>query len=95
MDIYFDRGTLKIFVDKRLGMIITRRKDSQTLQGVSTTMAKCVGKVTVRKGRESIIVKYPKVIITYQQIMGGVDRGYQHRLMGAGFEMHHFWKCLI
>ena len=72
-------------------MVITIRKDSKTLQVVSTTMTKYVGQVTRRKGRDSIIVKYPKEIITHQKHMGGVGCGYINGLMGAGLSnLEHF-----
>ena len=48
-------------------------------------MTKGVGKVTRSNGKESITVKSPNEIITYQQHMGGADRRDQHRLMRAGF----------
>ena len=72
-------------------MVITIRKDSKTLQVVSTTMTKYVGKFTRRKGRDSITVKYPKEIITHQKHMGGVGCGYINGLMGAGLSnLEHF-----
>ena len=79
--------------EKRLGVVITIWKDSKKLQVVSTTIINGVGEVTRRKGRYSTAVKNPKEIITYQQHMGGVYRGDQHRLIGAGFEtVAHFKK---
>ena len=72
-------------------MVLKIWKYSKTLQVVSTTMTKCVGQVTRRKVRESIIVKRPKDMIAYQQHMGGVDCGYQHRLMWEVFvNVSHF-----
>ena len=59
-------------VDKHLGMVTKIRKDSKTLQVFTNTMAKGVGKVTGREGRDSITVKPPNEIIIYQQHMGGV-----------------------
>ena len=85
MDKKCERGTFKILVDKRLGMVIKIWKDSKTLKVFSTTMTKGVGKVTRSNGKESITVKSPNEIITYQQHMGGADRRDQHRLMRAGF----------
>ena len=56
-------------------------------------MDKGVGKATSMKGRDSITVKSPKVIITYQQHMGGFYRGDQHRVMRVGFtNVAHFKK---
>ena len=48
-------------------------------------MTKGVGKVTRSKGGDSITVKNPKEIITYQQHMSVFYCGNQHRLIGAGF----------
>ena len=48
---YINIGTLKILVDKRLGMIIIISKDSNILQVSITTMNKGVGQVNIRKGR--------------------------------------------
>ena len=91
--IKYDRGTFKGLFNKIIGMFITRLKKN-TLQGVSTTMAKGVGQVTSRKVMDSIIVKYPKDNITYQQHMGGVYCGYQHSLMGEVFvNLSHLKTC--
>ena len=88
-----DRGTFKRMVDDRLGMVITRWKDSRTLQVVSTVMKKGIGEVTRRTGPNLITVTCPNDIIMYQQNMDGVDRGDQHRVMGAGFaNVAHFKK---
>ena len=66
-------------------------KDIKNLQVVSTIMTNGVGQVTRRKDRESITVKYPKEIISYQQHIGGGDCGYQHRVMGTGLaNVAHF-----
>ena len=66
-------------------MVIKIWKDSKTLQVVSTTMTKVVGRVTIRKGRDSTTVNFPKDIIKYQQHIGGVDIG-DH---GKGSQMYH------
>ena len=43
---------------------------------------------------DSITLKLPKYIIKYQQHMGGVDHGYQNRVMGSGFlNVAQFKKC--
>ena len=74
-------------------MVITIWKYSNTLQVVSTTITKGVGKVTSRKGRDSITVKCTKGIITYWHHMGRVDCGYYHRLILEGFSnVSHFKK---
>jgi hypothetical protein len=87
------RGTFKRLVDNRLGMVITRWKDNRALQVVSTIMAKGIGDVQRRVGRDKITVRCPNDIIQYQKHMGGVDRGDQHRVMGAGFaNVAHFKK---
>ena len=88
-----ERGIFKRLVDKRLGMVITRWKDSKVLQVISTTMKKGIGMVQRRVGRDKIDVRCPNDIIQYQKYMGGVDRGDQHRVMGAGFaNVAHFKK---
>ena len=49
--------------------------------------------VTRRVGAKIVTVKCPSDIVQYQQNMGGVDRGDQHRVMGAGFaNVAHFKK---
>ena len=68
-------------VGNRLGMVITRWQDSNTLQVVNATVTKGVGKFTRRKVRDSITVKYPKDNIMHQKHMGNVDSGNQNRLM--------------
>ena len=74
-------------------MVITIWKDINTLQVVSITMTKLVGRVARRKGGYSITVKCPKVVIKYQQHMGVVACGDQHILTGSGFaNVAHFKK---
>ena len=52
-----------------------------------------IGEVTRRQGASVTKVKYPNDAILYQQGMGGVDRGDQHRVVGAGFaNVAHFKK---
>ncbi len=79
--------------DKRLGMVITRWKDSKKLQAVRTVM-KHGTQVVQRRNRANIIdVKYPNEILLYQQNIGGVDCGDQHKMVGAGFSnVAHFKK---
>ena len=87
------RGSFVRLVDKRLGMVICRWKDSRILQTVSTIMLKGTEKIQRRKGSKIIEVIVPKDIKQYQNYMGGVDRGDQHRVMGAGFaNVAHFKK---
>ena len=88
-----ERGSFKRLVDKRLGMIITRWKDSKTLQTVSTVMCKGAQTIQRRNGATLINVTCPNDIVMYQTYMGGVDRGDQHRVVGAGFvNVAHFKK---
>ena len=82
----------KDWFEKRLGMVIKIWKDSNTLQVFSTKMNRGFGKVTRRNGRDSITVKYPKGVITYQKHMGGVDHQDHHRLMGTGLENSAHFK---
>ena len=52
-----------------------------------------IGEVSRRKGVTVNTVKYPNDVILYQKGMGGVDRGDQHRVVGAGFaNVSHFKK---
>ena len=95
-----ERGAHVRLVDKRLGMVITRWKDSKVLQTVSTVMEQGVSSVQRRTGASLIQVSCPNDIIKYQKYMGGVDRGDQHRVIGAGFSnVAHFkkWykKCFL
>ena len=62
-----DRGTFKILVYKRLGMVIKIWKESKILKVFSTTIT------TRNKGRDLITVNLPKYIIKYQQHMGRGD----------------------
>ena len=88
-----DRGTFARKVDPRLGMVITRWKDSKILQTVSTVMKSGVSEVSRRTGATVVKVRCPNDIILYQQYMDGVDRGDQHRVVGAGFaNVAHFKK---
>ena len=87
------RGDFKRLHDKRLGMVITRWKDSKKLQTVSTVMKSGTQVVQRRNGANIIDVTCPNDIVLYQQNMGGVDRGDQHRMIGAGFSnVAHFKK---
>ena len=72
-------------VDKLLGVVITIWKVIKTLQVVSNTVYKGVGQVNRSKGRQSIILKGPNNIITYQKHMGGVYHGDHRRLTSTGF----------
>ena len=88
-----DRGSYIRLVDKRLGMVITRWKDSKILQTVSTIMKPGIKTITRRVGSDLIDVRCPSDIVEYQHNMDGVDRGDQHRVMGAGFaNVAHFKK---
>ena len=88
-----ERGSFIRVVDKRLGMVITRWKDSKILQTISTTKKHGIGEVERQSGQEIIKVKCPNDVIQYQKGMGGVDRGDQHRTVGAGFaNVAHFKK---
>ena len=80
-------------MDKRLGMVITRWKDSRILQTVSTIMKPGIKTITRGVRSDLIDVRCPSDIVEYQNYMDGVDRGDQHRVMGAGFaNVAHFKK---
>ena len=88
-----ERGKFKRLVDKQLGMVITWWKDSKVVQTVSTIMEKGIGTVQRQTGPNKITVNCPNDIIRYVEGMGGVDRGDQVRLVGAGFSnVAHFKK---
>ena len=88
-----ERGSLVCVVDRRLGMVATRWVDSRTLQTVSTVMKSGIGVVQRRTGAKIIDVNCPNDIKMYQENMGGVDCGDQHRVIGAGFaNVSHFKK---
>ena len=87
-----ERGSYVRLVDKRLGMVITRWKNSRILQTVSTIMKPGIKTIGRRVGSE-IDVRCPSDVVEYQTYMDGVDRGDQHRVMGAGFaNVAHFKK---
>ena len=66
-----ERGHHKRLVDKRLGMVITRWRDSKNLQTVSIVMKSGSSNVEQRNGSKIIQVECPNDIILYQQNMGG------------------------
>ena len=68
------KGSCVRLVDKILGMVITRWKDSKILQIVSTVMKSGVGEVHRRSGRDIITFKCPYDVIENQNNMDGVDR---------------------
>ena len=93
MDKLCERGIFVRKVDSRLGMVMTRWKDSKILQIISTVMQPGIGEVRRRQGATVLRVKCPNDVIMYQNNMGGVDRGDQHRVVGAGFaNVAHFKK---
>ena len=80
-------------VDKRIGVVITRWKYSNTLQVFSNIMTKGVVQVTRKKGRDLITVKSSKDINSCQKLMGQFDPGDQHMLINLGFtNVAHFKK---
>ena len=79
----FDSEALKInkkaercsflrLVDRRLGMAITRWRDSKDLQTVSTVMVKGIGSVFRQVGKDKIEVRCPNDIIMYQETWEGL-----------------------
>ena len=87
------RGDYVRVVDPRLGMVAIQWKDSKIVQTVSTIMKKGETVIKRQVGSEAVDVKCPNDIVEYQENMDGVDRGDQHRLMGAGFaNVAHFKK---
>ena len=87
------RGSFVRLVDKRLGMVITRWKDSKIVQKVRSKITKGLTLVQRRTGSKVIDVIVPKDIEQYKIYMGGVDCRDQHQVMGAGFlNVAHFKK---
>ena len=72
-------------VDLRLGIFITRCKDSKILQTASTVMKSGVGEVNRRTSAKVITVPCPNDVILYQKCMDGVDRDDQHKVVVGGF----------
>ena len=70
----------------------TRWKDSRILQVVGTVMKKGIHEITRKTGVKLIDVTCPNDLMMYQQHIGGVDRGDQHRVMGAGFANVSYFK---
>ena len=80
-------------MDKKLGIVITRWKDSRILQTVSTIMKPGVKTIGRGFGLEILDMRCPRDIVGYQTYMDGVDRGGQHIVMGDCFaNMAHFKK---
>ena len=79
------RGDFKCLHDKRLGIVITRWKDSKKLQTGITVMKYGTQVVQRRNGANIIDTACSNNIVLYQQNMGGVDRGDHHRMIGTGF----------
>ena len=74
-------------------MVITRWKDSRVSKNVSIIMKPRVKTIGRQVGLEILDVRYPSDIFEYQTHMDCVDRGSQHRIMGAGFaNVAHFKK---
>ena len=87
------RGLFVRLVVKRLGMVITRWKDSKSLQIAGKVIMSGVGEVQRRSGRDIITVYCPNYVIGYQNNMDGVHIGDQLRMMGTGFaNVAHFKK---
>eukprot|EP00957_Ditylum_brightwellii_P048582 3686645-Ditylum_brightwellii.AAC.1 len=75
-------------------MVVIRWKDLIVLKAISTVMVK--GATTVQRwtGQEVETVECPNDICDYQDGMGAVDKGDQHRALGAAFcNVIHFKKC--
>ena len=62
-----DRGTFIRKIDKRLGMVTSRWKDSKTLQSISTVMKGGIGEVSRRTGAKILTMPCPNEIIMCQK----------------------------
>eukprot|EP00957_Ditylum_brightwellii_P091677 6980906-Ditylum_brightwellii.AAC.1 len=93
MDNVSDRGDFLRLVDDRVGMVITPWKGSKVLQAISTVMEHGTTIITRCVGQGVIDVVCPNDIVLYQRYMGGVDRGDQYCVKGAGFfNISHYKK---
>ena len=72
-------------MEKKLGMVIFRCKDSKLLQIVSTAMLLGCQEVQKINGQNLLHVRFADYILEYQKTMDGMDRGNQHRTVGTGF----------
>eukprot|EP00957_Ditylum_brightwellii_P185978 14159251-Ditylum_brightwellii.AAC.1 len=70
-------------------MVVTRWKDSRVLQIINTVMVKGATTIQQQTGWEVQSVECPNDIYNYQDGMGNVDKGNQHRALGAAFVMLH------
>ena len=70
-------GAFRGMVDSRVGMILTRWKDSRTLKIVSVVMKKGVEELTRRPGATLITVICQNDVIIYQDSIDGIDCGDQ------------------
>ena len=85
------RGSYGRLVNRRLGMVIIRWKDSRILQTVSTIMKPGIKTIGRQVVSEMIDVRYVSDNVEYQMYMDGVDREDQHKVMGDGFaNVAHF-----
>eukprot|EP00957_Ditylum_brightwellii_P161662 12308731-Ditylum_brightwellii.AAC.1 len=74
-------------------MAVTRWKDSRVFQTIITVMVKRTTTVQQWTGQEVETVECPNDICDYQDGMGTVDKGNQHRALGAAFcNVAHFKK---
>ena len=76
-------GTFVRLWDIILGVVITQWKESIINQTVRTVTKKGGGIMTQQKGDYMVELNFTHDIITYQVNMYGVNRGNQHRVMGA------------
>eukprot|EP00957_Ditylum_brightwellii_P171186 13031898-Ditylum_brightwellii.AAC.1 len=70
-------------------MVVTRWKDSRVLHTISTVTVKGATHVQQWTGWEVETIKCHNDICEYQDGMGTVDKGNQHRALGAAFVILH------
>eukprot|EP00957_Ditylum_brightwellii_P132721 10120942-Ditylum_brightwellii.AAC.1 len=75
-------------------MVVTRWKDSRVLQTTSTVMVKGATNVQQQIGWEVQSVICPNDIHHYQDGMGGVDKGNQHRALADRLAVLHEGRSL-
>ena len=87
-----ERGTYKMAYDETNEVLIIEWKDSKVVNVCSTLGVHSDEPITRQVGATKKIFPCPVAIVKYQKGMGGVDRGDQCRLMGAGFAKKAHYK---
>ena len=87
-----ERGSYSIAYDKVNEVLILEWKDNKIVKCCSTLGIHSIVPIKRRVGPDIVVFPCPSALVEYQQNMGGVDRGDQTRLMGAGFATKAHYK---